>query len=306
MVSAKEILIDSLDPRYQFSVDYQVTEDAIDLRLAPIALQFKKEVREVDYLKDDLPSLFEMIEIPTSGYRLLPRKPVFTQTLEAVTIPDTLVGYVVTRSTFARLGIMVNCMAPKFATGISWAFPLQLVNCNSFPVTIYPYAMIAQLMLSTMYGEPIGYKGQFQNCYTPIPPVISKRERSTLNAVSAESAQRTFHILSKEIELNKKEIQDRIQDAAVEKEAQKSAEPVTTKSLRALKISLGVISGIGFGILGNLLSGDTMSYWKAVSSVLIGILSIFALLASMFINEQTLKSLRFNPENQDKYPPQNL
>ncbi|MFD0250935.1 hypothetical protein ACFVGX_08485 [Streptomyces sp. NPDC127113] len=198
-IASGSLEIHSLDPQQPFNVDSQVTEDSIDLRLAPIGLVLKAGIESLDYLSDNLDYAYNIVEIKASGMDLQPMRPFLTQTLEAICFPDELVGLVVTRSTFARLGIMANCLAPKFAAGIRWAFPLQLVNLNSVPVRIYPYAPVAQLMVSDTSGESVGYRGKYQDAYAPTAPRIGDRERESLTSANPLAVNRTFHIINRDL-----------------------------------------------------------------------------------------------------------
>ncbi|MFJ8493436.1 dCTP deaminase domain-containing protein [Streptomyces sp. NPDC094038] len=198
-IASGSLEIHSLDPQQPFNVDSQVTEDSIDLRLAPIGLLLKAGIESLDYLSDNLDYAYDVVEIKASGMDLQPMRPFLTQTLEAICFPDELVGLVVTRSTFARLGIMANCLAPKFAAGIRWAFPLQLVNLNSVPVRIYPYAPVAQLMVSETSGESVGYRGKYQDAYAPTAPRIGDRERESLTSANPLAVNRTFHIINRDL-----------------------------------------------------------------------------------------------------------
>lgn len=296
LISQKIIKINSLDPRYPFNADYQVTEDSIDLRIAPAALKFKESVSKIDYLKDDLAKLYELIEIPTEGYILKRGKVLFGQTVEAISIPDTLVGLVVTRNKFARLGLMVNCMAPKFAVGINWAFPLQIVNCNSVPIIIYPYTIMAQLMVSTVQGEPIAYNGKLQNCFIPMPCLIGDRERTALKEITPDAANRTFHILKKELETAKRGIVDEgkknINSVLVENKTK-----INLTYTTIIRVILNIVGALGFGIVGNIISSGELSYWKIISMALMTILSLLVILASIFLDKISKKTKSENLEN---------
>lgn len=310
LISNNKILINSLDPRYAFDPNQQVTEDAIDLRLSPFALKYKKGVTTIDYINDDLPSLFESIALPIDkGYPIRPRQVIFTQTLEAITFPEDLVGFVVTRSTFARLGLMINCGAPKFAIGISWAFPLQLVNCGSIPIVMYPYTVVAQLMVSTVEGPPVGYQGRYQNCFSPLPPVILERERKFLQDISADSAKRTFHILLKEIEVQKELIEKEAEKVQLEPKVTKKNDGNTQDVLKyegkrskrntitfIVKTFMAILGSLSFGIVGNLLSGEEQSYWKTVSMILLIILGLVLIFGPLIF-------LQTSKDNDNDLPP---
>ncbi|GII90965.1 dCTP deaminase [Sinosporangium siamense] len=264
-----DIEIRSLDSNEQFHMDSQVTEDSIDLRLAPAALRLRPGVERLDYLHDNLDLAYEEMQIPAEGYDLLPLQPLITHTLEAVCFPDDLIGLVVTRSTFARMGIIVNCMAPKFAIGIRWAFPLQLVNLSGVPVRVYPYAPVAQLLISEVTGVRVGYRGKFQDTYSPIPPRISDRERRTLSNLNPDSVNRTFHII-------KRDAASRNDGEPRASRSRQEPAPLGEKRKIARRVAvavLGVLSALGFGVCGNVLAGGSMSYWQGVSVFLLFVLS---------------------------------
>jgi len=284
----KSILIYSIDPRYPFDPDQQVTEDSIDLRLAPMGLKFRSGLRKIDYLNDDLDTMFETIDIPPdTGYTIKGGGILFTQTLEAMSLPDDMIGLVVTRSTFARLGIMVTCGAPKFAAGISWAFPLQIVNCGSIPIVIYPYTVIAQVLLGSLQGPPVGYQGRYQNTYTPIPPVINDRERKFLQTMTSDSAKRTFHILAKEIEMQKEEITRQVQEHKSETIERRDQDRLHEKKrslrVRLIRLILTVLGGLSFGIAGNIISDSTLEHWQFVSLTLLILLGALLAVSPLFI-----------------------
>jgi deoxycytidine triphosphate deaminase len=280
-IEAGSIEIRSLDANEPFSPDGQITEDCIDLRLAPTGLKLKEDIDYIDYLHHDLDQAYESVEIPAEGYTIAPLEPLITQTLEAVCFPDDLIGLVVTRSTFARMGLITTCMAPKFAIGIRWAFPLQIVNISRVPLRIYPYAPVAQLLISDITGEPIGYRGKFQDTYIPTPPRVSARERESLSNLNANAVNRTFHIINRDNATREKAPAERPTSVP-----QLTAPPVVRRLSwvkRSLVATLGVLAAFGFGICGNLVAGGRISYWQGVSIVLLAILSVSSSVAAFLL-----------------------
>jgi deoxycytidine triphosphate deaminase len=296
LICEGEILVESLDPRHPFDMDCQVTEDCIDLRLYPFALRYKETIKKIDYLKeDDLSDLFEAVQLSADGgYELKPGEVLFTQTLEAITISGAVVGLVVTRSTFARLGLMVNCVAPKFATGISWAFPLQLVNCNKVPIVIYPYSLVSQLLLARMHGEIIGYKGRYQRSYSLVPPLFTDRERKSLDDATSTAAARTAHILSQEIKNRGRELEKQFDERLKRGEVPAAFSTSAVKARKALvnivRAVIGVLGGLLFGIVGNLLSDGDLSYWKTVSLVLMTLIGLALMVGSITFPVWTIQN----------------
>jgi deoxycytidine triphosphate deaminase len=279
-IESGEIEIYSLDPQEPFNMDAQVSEDAIDLRLAPGALVLREQVERLDYLNDEIDRAYELIEIPPQGYDLQPLRPLLTQSLEAVCFPEHLVGLVLTRSSFARLGVMANCMAPKFAAGIRWAFPLQLVNLSHVPVRIYPYSGVAQLMISDMTGVPVGYRGKFQDSYSLTPPVFTSKEQQAMTSATPEDAVRTFHIVTKDLLSRSSGV--RVGSANSDgPRGTNVTQPRIGRGRRGFRIAaslvLSTIAALGFGIAGNILSQDDIEYWKGVSVGLILLISAIAI-----------------------------
>ena len=274
-IEAGQIEIQSLDGEQPFSINSQVTEDSIDLRLAPVALALQDGVSSLDYLGESLDKYFDTLEIGANGFELEPLKPILAQTLEAVCFPDNLVGLVFTRSTFARLGIATTCLAPKFAAGIHWAFPLQIVNLNRIPIRIYPYAPMVQLMISDMTGVPIGYRGKFQDSFVPMAPSIGARERESLSDINPSAVNRTFHIINHDLRSRA------LAEESTSKDNFAEPTPVAETSIRQPKkiirritvVTMSTLAAIGFGIVGNLISGGSLSYWEVVSLVLLITLS---------------------------------
>jgi deoxycytidine triphosphate deaminase len=276
-IEAGEIEIYSLDAQQPFNMDTQVTEDSIDLRIAPAGLILKPDIKQLDYFSEDINEGYLLTEIPADGYDLRPLQPLLTQSLEAVCLPAHLVGLVVTRNSFARLGLMVTCMAPKFAAGIRWAFPFQLINVTRVPIRIYPYSPMAQLLISDMTGEPIGYRGKYQDAYSLTPPIFTSREQSNFGAPDPPSIARTFHIITKDtLSRSNKAGTLGPEATVVPQPAQRSKG--SAKGWRTFgTVMLSTAAAFGFGISGNIIAEGTISYWKGVSLALIILLSALAL-----------------------------
>src|ERR1039457_2800631 len=87
-IEAGQIEIQSLDGEQPFSINSQVTEDSIDLRLAPVALALQDGVSSLDYLGEGFNKFFNAWELGYNDLKLDPLKPILAQTLEAVCFPD--------------------------------------------------------------------------------------------------------------------------------------------------------------------------------------------------------------------------
>ncbi len=93
---------------------------------------------------------------------------IFSTIYEKITLPDYLVGIIISRSWFARLGISIIMSAPYCPPGIKWNFPLQIKNCSEREIRIYPFTYLGQILFSATHGTPVGYKGLYDNSISPI------------------------------------------------------------------------------------------------------------------------------------------
>ena len=119
--------------------------------------------------------LWEDIEAET--FPLLPGQFVLAQTLERVSIPNSLMGLIEGRSSYARIGIAVHATAPKIDPGFNGHITLEMTNFGGLPVTLRAGKdNPAQLLLaeistplksSEMYGST--HTDRFQGQKTPRP-----------------------------------------------------------------------------------------------------------------------------------------
>ena len=285
LIESKIIEVDSLDPMIPFDPRMQVTEDSLDLRLFPKALRIVRGIKEIDYLNDDLSTLYEEVIIDSAkGYPLKPKDILFCQSLEIISLPDHYVGLVLTRQTFAQLGLSITCGASKFAAGIRWAFPMQVINCGPCTVNIYPYTVIGQLLISTMCGPPIGYPidGRFQNQFKPMPPRIFDRERTALRSFSADGLARITHIDKRLRELAEEAKQRQLHPKAHRKPHAQNR--FTLKSAKAAIIILvGATSGWAVNLLSERNRNDEIPFnqWALIFSLFF-ISITFAILAAFW------------------------
>lgn len=73
---------------------------------------------------------------------------------ERFALPPEFAGKIEGRSSFARLGLMVHCTGDFINPGWSGFMPLQLYNAGPFPLQIYPYIHICQLMVVQLSSTP--------------------------------------------------------------------------------------------------------------------------------------------------------
>ncbi|GHA11936.1 dCTP deaminase [Oceanisphaera arctica] len=73
-------------------------------------------------------------------------------TLESVTLPDNIVGWLDGRSSLARLGLMVHVTAHRIDPGWSGRIVLEFYNSGKLPLALRPHMVIGALNFETMSG----------------------------------------------------------------------------------------------------------------------------------------------------------
>jgi dCTP deaminase len=108
----------------------EIDQVSIDLRLGNKFIRFKEPPAHIatvyanaSLLESDLWESSEAEE-----YTLDPGGFVLAQTLEKVSLPADIVGFVEGRSTWARLGVTVHVTAPKIDPGFSGHIALEMAN----------------------------------------------------------------------------------------------------------------------------------------------------------------------------------
>jgi dCTP deaminase len=100
---------------------------------------------------------------------LHPGQLILGSTLGYVALPKDLSAYVIGRSSWGRLGLIIataTAVSPCFKGSIT----LELVNVGEAPLILYPGVRIAQLVLHTVEGE-----GSYEGRYTcPTGPEFSR------------------------------------------------------------------------------------------------------------------------------------
>lgn len=145
----------------------QVTEASIDLRLGNDFLVMRRSlgggidvsgtwgatVLTGDQLQAEIDSLYEPTTVSFGeGFWLHPQQFALAATLEFIRLPPTLGGYVLSRSTWGRLGLLV-ATAITVQPGFAGALTLELVNESDSPVKLYPGLKIAQLTVQALPGS---------------------------------------------------------------------------------------------------------------------------------------------------------
>jgi dCTP deaminase len=127
--------------------DQQIGPASIDLRLGTEFLLLKKtESAGLDV--ESIPvetMLHDRVSVPWGeGFWLHPSQFVLGSTLEFIRLPSNLAGLLLGRSSWARLGLVVET-AGMVQPGFSGALTYELVNTGDSPIRLYPGLRVAQL-----------------------------------------------------------------------------------------------------------------------------------------------------------------
>lgn len=158
----------------------QITHGSIDLRLGTEFIIAKRtKYHLLDPLQEDIGSRIEQYQDKIYiGYKgkfiLQPRQFVLGSTLEYIKLPNDLLGYVIGRSSWGRVGLII-ATATMVGPGFAGSLTLELVNLGEADLALYPGTRIAQLVLHTLDQEDTGYIGKPDSKYIgAVGPEFSK------------------------------------------------------------------------------------------------------------------------------------
>jgi dCTP deaminase len=137
----------------------QLGQASIDLRLDSSFIVVRRSDRGgVDPLIETAASVSATrtrLTVPFGeGLWLHPGEMVLGGTLEYIRLPKYLSAYVMGRSTWGRLGLIV-ATAIMVHPGFSGSLTLELVNTSNSPLRLYPGLRIAQLALHKVAGQSL-------------------------------------------------------------------------------------------------------------------------------------------------------
>jgi len=175
--------------------EIQIGRCSVDIRLGNEFITTKEtqlsvlDVRDRENLKNNIMQYQEKIRI---GYGepfiLHPREFVLGASLEYVSLPLDLMAYVVGRSSWGRLGLVI-ATATLIDPGFKGVITLELANIGKVPLKLYPCLRIAQLVFHKLSSETEGYSGQYLTSTGPkfseiyddkeLPYIIPKGKNDT-------------------------------------------------------------------------------------------------------------------------------
>jgi dCTP deaminase len=154
----------------------QTMDNSVDLRLGNEFIITKRtsfpyiDVAKKDVIEKEIGQYQEKIKIGfKDNFVLHPNQLILGSTLEYISLPKKLSAYVLGRSSWGRLGLIIataTTVSPNFKGCIT----LELINLGEVPIILYPGVRIAQLVLHTVEGEG-SYGGRYSS---PTGPEFSR------------------------------------------------------------------------------------------------------------------------------------
>lgn len=138
----------------------QIREASIDLRLGNTFRIYKKTNTTVDLIEGtDYKTLTE--EIIAETLILCPQETVLGVTMEKITLPNNICGWLEGRSRFARLGLLIHISAGLIQPGVSNHQVLEITNLSPNTLVLHAGTKICQLAFQRCEGTA-NYDGRFQ------------------------------------------------------------------------------------------------------------------------------------------------
>jgi dCTP deaminase len=134
----------------------QLGPASIDLRLGTDFLVLRRTERagfDPQKVDVDAPQLHDRFVVPLGqGLWLHPDQFLLGSTLEFVRVPADLAGFLTGRSSWARLGLIVET-AGLVQPNYSGTLTYELANAGDSPIRLYPGLRVAQLAIHPVIGE---------------------------------------------------------------------------------------------------------------------------------------------------------
>lgn len=146
----------------------QVGPASIDLHLNSRFRIFKRIHYSLDVTEEiNFDEITDEIDVPNGeSLQLMPGKTCLGVTVEQITLPPNICGWLEGRSRFARLGVIIHATASFIQPGISNKQVLEITNNGQIPLNIFPGVAICQLILQECVGEAT-YNGRFSRQSAP-------------------------------------------------------------------------------------------------------------------------------------------
>ena len=153
------------DTEEPFDEEKQLQLCSIDLRISNIFWKEKSTRHPLDLHKDRLAELgprrrWEKISLRYDDSIILkPGEFILGQTFEKFHIPNRFAGKIITRSSYARMGLETNSATDFLNPGWFGHVPLEIINKSRNKIKLYPLLGMVQIFLIPLSSEPDGNYG---------------------------------------------------------------------------------------------------------------------------------------------------
>jgi len=150
-------LLDSNEVLGASSVDVRLGNEFILMRrqnFANLDISDKKVIDNIQHYQERIKLNYQQ------PFILHPYQLVIGSTLEYVSVPPGLMCYVIGKSSWGRMGLII-ATATKVDPGFKGCITLEIVNQGEVPLTLYPGVPIAQLVFHTAVGKS-SYDGRYE------------------------------------------------------------------------------------------------------------------------------------------------
>lgn len=179
--------------------DEQIGPGTVDLRLGTEFLEFNRSGQGIlDVLRGDEATIrnsaYERRTVVPlgEGLALHPGQFILGSTLEFLSMPSDIIGQVVSRSSWGRLGLLV-ATAVVVQPGFKGILTLELVNTGGVPIILRPGSRVAQIQLwKANESTDIVYDGKYK---IPVGPQAARlkgeqREARKLDLIGKQISHR--------------------------------------------------------------------------------------------------------------------
>ena len=140
----------------------QIGDASVDLRLGPDFIVTRRatglalfDPARVDEIEERIRDYQDYVRRPPgTAFHLHPGEFVIARTLEFVTLPDTLAANVAGRSSWGRLGLVIQT-APLIQPTFRGTITLELANLGTVPIVLYVGLRVAQVSFFEVRGDPL-------------------------------------------------------------------------------------------------------------------------------------------------------
>jgi dCTP deaminase len=134
---------------------------SIDLRLGTEIRVFSQVPQMLPIVESaDYREMTHKLDLDSRGYAIKPNELVLGITMEKITLPSGIAGWLSSRSRFSRFGLMVHISAPFMQPGISNHQVLEILNAGPNFLKLVPGERICQFVFERCEGRAV-YQGHF-------------------------------------------------------------------------------------------------------------------------------------------------